>query len=238
MPRPSEPTDQGDGYVPALRFRALTRFFDSVARLTREREFKNRLLDQAGPRPGQRILDIGCGTGTLALLVKERVPDAEVVGLDADPEILERARAKTAEAGLEVQFDRALSTELPYEDESFDIVLSTLFFHHLKGTDKRRTAIQIARVLRPEGELHVADFGRPSDPLMRALFFGTVRLFDGLEQTRDNAAGALPEIFETGGLVQATETDRLRTAAGTLALYRAHKALDRSPAGHGEGSKL
>lgn len=217
-----EPGGRGDRYVPALRFRALTALFDPVVRLMREREFKNRLLEQAGPGSGQRILDIGCGTGTLALLVKERVPEADVVGVDADPEILERARAKAAAAGVEVQFDRALSTELPYEDESFDLVLSTLFFHHLTGDNKRRTATQIARILRAGGELHVADFGPPADPLMWVLF-GSVRLFDGIEQTRDNAAGSMPEIFDGGGLEQATQTDRLRTAFGTLALYRARR---------------
>jgi ubiquinone/menaquinone biosynthesis C-methylase UbiE len=213
----------GDRYLPALRYRALTSLFDPVVRLTREREFKDRLLDQADARSGQRILVIGCGTGTLALLVKARVPEAEVVGLDADPEILERARAKAAGAASEVQFDRGLATELPYEAESFDLVLSTLFFHHLTGVDKRRTAGEIVRILRPGGELHVADWGRPADPLMWIAFSGAVRLFDGLERTRDNAAGALPEIFEQGGLERATETDRLRTAFGTLSLYRAER---------------
>jgi ubiquinone/menaquinone biosynthesis C-methylase UbiE len=220
---PTDPADSGARYLPALRFRALTRVFDSVVRLTREGEFKKRLLDLADPRPGQRVLDIGCGTGTLALLVKEREPRARVVGLDADPEILERARAKAAEANVELQFDRALSTELPYEDESFDLVLSTLFFHHLTGDDKRRTASEIARVLRRGGELHVADWGQPADPLTRILFFGSVRLFDGIEQTRDNATGALPLIFEEGGLERATETDRFRTVFGILALYRADR---------------
>jgi len=231
---PNEPTNQTARYLPALRFRALTALFDPVVRLTlREREFKNRLLNQADPRSGQRILDLGSGTGTLAILVKERVPEAEVVGLDADPEILDRARAKAAEAEVEVEFDRALSTELPYADESFDLVLSTLFFHHLTSADKRRTVPEIARVLRPGGELHVADMGRPRDPLMWVLF-GSVRLFDGIERTRDNAAGALPEIFEGGGLEQATETDRLRTAFGTLALYRARRpAVASAAAGAG-----
>jgi SAM-dependent methyltransferase len=226
---PTEPASQRDGYLPALRFRALTGLFDPVVRLTmRERAFKERLLKQANPRPGQRILDIGSGTGTLAILVKERVPDAEVIGLDADPEILDRARAKAAEAEVDVQFDRALSTELPYPEESFDLVLSTLFFHHLAGADKRRTAAEIARVLRPGAELHVADFGRPGDPLMWALF-GFVRLFDGIEKTRDNAAGALPKIFEDSGLEQATETGQLQTGFGTLALNRARKSIKGSP---------
>jgi ubiquinone/menaquinone biosynthesis C-methylase UbiE len=220
---PDEPDREEDRFLPALRFRALTGLFDQVVRLLREKEFKQRLIDQADPRSGQKVLDIGCGTGTLALALKARAPGAEVIGLDADEEILARARTKARGSGLEVQFDRALSTALPYEDNSLDLVLSTLFFHHLSGADKRRTASEIARVLKPGGELHVADMGRPADPLMRILFFSTVRLFDGFEKTRDNAAGALPQIFESGGLDRSTETDRLRTVFGTVALYRAVK---------------
>jgi ubiquinone/menaquinone biosynthesis C-methylase UbiE len=222
---PTERSDRDDRYLPALRFHTLTALFDPVARLLlRERKFKASLVDQADPRSGRRVLDVGCGTGTLALSLKVRAPGAEVIGLDADPEILERARAKAQEAGLDVRFDRALATELPYEDESFDLVVSTLFFHHLTGADKRRTAKEITRVLKPGGELLVGDMGGPADPLMRGLFFFSVRLFDGLEQTRDNAAGALPAIFEAGGLDQATETDRFRTVLGSLAIYRAHKS--------------
>ncbi len=208
-------------YLPALRFPALTRFFDPLVHFVmREERFKRALVEQAHPRPGQRILDLGCGTGTLALMVKESEPEAEVVGLDADPEILEIAAGKAEEAGVGIEFDQALSTELPYGKRSFDTVLSTLFFHHLTGEDKRRTARGVKRVLRPGGELHVIDYGRPTDPVMRAAIT-TVRLFDGIEQTRDNVAGALPEIFASAGLHQLAETKRFRTVFGSLSLYRA-----------------
>ncbi len=162
------------GYVPALRFRALTGLYDPVVRATtREAEFKRRLLDRAAIGPGDRVLDLACGTGTLAIEAKQRTPGAELVGVDGDPEMLARAREKAAAAGLEIELDEGLSTDLPYDDATFDRVLSTLFFHHLDLAGKRTTIAEIARVLRPGGELHVADWGRPSDPLMaRALLAG------------------------------------------------------------------
>jgi ubiquinone/menaquinone biosynthesis C-methylase UbiE len=212
-----------DGYLHALRFTALTRFYDPVIRATtRESRFKSLLIEQAAPSPGQRILDLGCGTGTLALQVKQREPGADVVGLDADPEMLDRARAKARQAGVELELTEGYSTELPYEDESFDRVLSTLFFHHLDPEPKRRTAREIARVLGRGGELHVADWGRPADPAMR-LAFQSIRLLDGFTSTAENYRGELPTIFEEAGFEQAEQTGGLRTILGSLALYRARR---------------
>jgi ubiquinone/menaquinone biosynthesis C-methylase UbiE len=216
--------ERGSSYLPALRFQALTRLYDPVVRLTsREGRFKELLVDQAAAAAGQRILDLGCGTGTLALQVKQREPGAELVGLDADPEMLAQARRKAEQAGVELELTEGFSTELPYEDASFDRVLSTLFFHHLDPEPKRRTAREIARVLKKGGELHVADWGRPSDPVMAAAFLG-IRLLDGFENTADNVRGELPAIFEEAGLRRAEQTDRLRTVLGTLALYRAERS--------------
>jgi ubiquinone/menaquinone biosynthesis C-methylase UbiE len=210
-------------YVPALRFRSLTRVYDPLIRwTTREREFRRRLLEQADLRPGHRVLDLGSGTGTLAIMAERSQTGLEVRGLDADEEMIERAGRKAAEAGVTADFDRGFSDVLPYDGRSFDRVLSTLFFHHLPGESKRRTLREVARVLAPGGELHVADWGKASDPVMAGLFLG-IRLLDGIENTADNAAGALPALFGEAGLGEAAETDTMRTPFGTLALYSAVK---------------
>lgn len=208
-------------YVPALRFRSLTRIYDPlIALTTREGEFRRQLLDQANLRSGHRLLDIGSGTGTLAVMAAGRGEGIEVRGLDADEEMIERATAKAREADVAAHFDHGRSNALPYSDASFDRVLSSLFFHHLSRESKRRTLEEIFRVLAPGGELHVADWGKPSDPLMAGLFFG-VRLLDGMENTRDNAAGALPQMFVEAGLAEARQRGELRTAFGTMARYSA-----------------
>jgi ubiquinone/menaquinone biosynthesis C-methylase UbiE len=219
------PTAQrGEDYIPALTYDRLTPLFDPVVRgFMRERAFKERLLDQAAIEPGHRVLDLGCGTGTLAVWAKRRVPGAEVIGLDGDEEVLARGRRKAAGAGVDVRLDRGLSYDMPYEDGSFDRVLSSLFFHHLKPDAKGTTVREIARVLRPGGELHVADFGPPGDPVA---WVGAqvLRRFDGLENTRDNIEGNLPRIFSDAGLVDARQRGGgMRVVFGTLAFYSARR---------------
>jgi SAM-dependent methyltransferase len=220
MPQQAEPP-ASTGYLPALRFKALTPLFDSVVRATtREAEFKDALLRSAGLRPGDSVLDLGSGTGTLAIDAKRLQPDCSVVGLDADPEIVGIARRKADEAGVEVGFEQGLATELPHPDGSLDHVLSTLFFHHLLPDDKALTLSEVARVLRPGGRLHVADFTRGADPLQRSLSWG-VRLFDGRERTTESFTGRLPALIGAAGLREIVEENPLRTPLGTLSILHA-----------------
>jgi len=220
---PIPDSNRPGAYLPALRWHALTPLFDPAVRVTtRERTFKRRLLDLAAVQPGEAVLDLGCGTGTLAIAQKRRRTDARVVGLDADPGVLARARAKAAADSQEVELVEALSTAVPFADASFDVVVSSLFFHHLEPAVKRATLAEVARVLKPAGRLHVADWGKPSDPFMRALFT-TVRAFDGFGVTAENARGALPDLFENAGLEQARVQEQVRTPLGTLAIYGARK---------------
>lgn len=211
-----EPKQQ---YIPALRFGWLTNFYDPLIRWTvRESTFKRRLIQQARIQNGYRILDVGCGTGTLALLIKQLYPDTEVTGLDGDARILETAHAKALKAGLQVTFDHGMSFNLPYPDGSFDRVVSSLLFHHLTRETKERTLREIFRVLRPGGELHVADWGKAQNPLMRLAFY-SVQFLDGFETTQDNVNGLLPEFFENAGFVEIAQTARFATVVGTLSLY-------------------
>lgn len=181
-------------YIPALRFAWLTPAYDVVVAVTtRERTFKGALIEQARIGHAQRVLDLGCGTGTLAVQIALRFPDANVIGVDGDPAILERARRKAGKRGARVHFDHALAGALPYADGSLQRVVSSFFFHHLLWADKERAAREAFRVLAPGGELHVADWGRASGAVMRAGFkaveetrtfatvWGTLSLYRGVK---------------------------------------------------------
>lgn len=208
-------------YVPALGVRALTGIYDPVVALTtRERTWKRALLRDLNPLPGQRILDLGCGTGTLTLMIKRSQPEVAVDGLDADPVMLARAQRKSAEADIPIRYQTGFAQDLPYEDDSFDAVVSSLFFHHLDREQKAAAFLEIDRVLAPDGHLLIADWGRPSGSLM-ALASVSIRVLDGFAPTGDNLAGRLPEMLVEAGLEEVTEGERFQTIFGTLAIYGA-----------------
>lgn len=208
-------------YVPALGYAAFTALYDPVVALTtRERTVKRALIRQARIAEGHRVLDLGSGTGTMAVWIKLETPGADVTGLDADPAVLSLARAKAARAGVSIRFDEGFSYELPYPDKGFDRIVSSLFFHHLSRTDKLRTLREAYRVLRPGGELHIADWGKPQSALMRWLFY-SIQLLDGFANTADNVEGRLPEILGAGGFQAVAQAQEFATVFGTMTLYRA-----------------
>ncbi len=212
-----------NSYIPTLGYRWLTRFYDPIVRVTtREATFKEALRGQAGIQDGHQVLDLGCGTGTLALIVKRAHRGAHVFGLDADPEALKLARTKLEEAGIEVRLDQGLASALPYAAESFDRTLSSLFFHHLPTELKLETMREVLRVLRRGGEFHIADWGKPKSPAMRLVFIG-VQLLDGFATTTDNVRGLLPDLLGLAGYENVETTNCYSTPLGTLSLYRARK---------------
>ncbi|MGM0715399.1 class I SAM-dependent methyltransferase [Brevibacillus parabrevis] len=215
--------DRRNDFIPALRFHWLTSIYDPILRWTmQESSFKKRLIQQIQLRSGQRVLDLGCGTGTLTLLIKQSNPNTQVFGLDADPKVLEIARGKNASVGMDIIFDQGMSFELPYPDHSFDRVVSSLMFHHLSHESKKATLDEIYRVLKPDGELHLADWGKPHNQLMRIAFL-SIQILDGFTTTRDNVDGKLPELINHSGFQDVEETYRFMTLYGTLSLYQAKK---------------
>jgi ubiquinone/menaquinone biosynthesis C-methylase UbiE len=129
--------------------------------LGREGAFRDRLLDLVRLEPGEAVLDVGCGTGTLAIAAKRRVGRAGLVtGVDASPEMISRARKKAGRAKADVTFLEGVVETLPLPDARFDAVLSTLMLHHLPRNARRDFAREVRRVLKPGGRVLVVDFGR------------------------------------------------------------------------------
>ena len=127
----------------------------------RERELREAIIDLASLKAGDDILDIGCGTGTLAITATRRVGTTGVVtGIDASPSMIARASRKAGKAGAQVTFQIALAEQLPFPDRRFDVVFSTLMLHHLPRKTRQECAREIARVLKAGGRVVAVDFGR------------------------------------------------------------------------------
>jgi len=208
-------------FVPALGWHWLTRFYDPfIALMLRERVLKQQLVDQAQLKAGYSVLDFGCGTGTLAMLVKRACPAARVMGIDADPQVLAIAREKVARAGLDIELQQGFFTADTFPPASFDRIVTSLVLHHLTHDEKLAVLRAMRTALRGDGELHVADFGAPHTALMRVPS-RVVQMVDGADRIGDNLAGRLPEIIAAAGFTAVETLDRRATPFGTLAYLRA-----------------
>jgi ubiquinone/menaquinone biosynthesis C-methylase UbiE len=205
-------------YIPALRFEWLTPLYDPLLKwVMREETFKRKLIDQAKIQPGMKVLDLGCGTGTLTLMLKRAVPNAMVTGMDGDPQILAIAREKSR--GINIQWDQGLASSLPYPDSAFDRIVTSLVLHHLTQDDKRRAFKEMYRVLKPDGELHVLDFGAAHSLLARLM----TRYMHRLEEVADNFDGLIPPFIMEAGFGSVMEAGYFLTVFGPLSLWHAVK---------------
>lgn len=215
---------KSERYVPALAFDFLTGWYDPVVSwTTRERTFRKALLAQMKLVPGETVLDVGCGTGTFLSDIAAVTQHVDLVGIDGDNRILQRAHAKVALYRSKVRLVRALAAQLPFESDSFSKVSCSLFLHHLERAGKIKALQEMHRVLRPKGQLHIADWGKPSSLLMEAAFL-SVRILDGFSPTRDHASGELPLLVREAGFKSVETTEQFSTPCGTITLLRAVKS--------------
>ena len=216
-PYASAATHHGQNYLPGMGLDWLLPLYDPLTRALGMASAHRRLADQADLRPGHRVLEVGCGTGNLALLVKRLQPGTHVVGLDPDPKALARARGKAARENLSVELDRGLAGELPYSDESFDRALSAFMFHHLEPAERRRALREARRVLRPGGSLHLLDFGGARE---RSDGF-SARLSHRSKRLQDNFGDRIPTLMREAGLADPVEVSHRVTLLGRYTFYRA-----------------
>jgi ubiquinone/menaquinone biosynthesis C-methylase UbiE len=201
------------GYLPAAGRDLFLPLYDPITRLFGFQRALQALVAQAQLEPHHAVLDIGCGTGTLAVLIKRLHPRIGVTGLDPDPRALARAKRKAARARVAVGFERGFAESLPYADAAFDRVFSSMMFHHL-GRDQRPAALAEARrVLKPGGRLEFLDFAGGTHSLLAQILHGRTL----------NAAAAdrLLRRMAEAGFVDARRVASRGTVMGAIAYYQA-----------------
>lgn len=192
-------------YLPAAGHDWALPFYDPFVRLLGGHAVRAVLLEDADLRPGQRILDIGCGTGTLLVRLKQLHPDVEARGLDPDPKALARALRKARRASVSIELDEGFSDELPYSDASFDRVFSSFMFHHLPADVRAKTLQEVRRVLKPGASFHMLDFGGPEPGTA-----GVARVLHSNHRLEDNSTSRVLALMKQAGF---SSTKKVRDGA-------------------------
>lgn len=211
-------------FTPLLGAKALSPFYDAAIGLaTREGRWRNRLVAQMNLQSDDRILDVGCGTGSLALMLKRRAPTAAVFGLDPDPQALDMARRKAKRAGADITFLQGFANDALIKPlRPLTKIVISLVLHQTPVKEKLRVLNICRHVLGPDGEVHIADYGEQRG-LMRFAFRTTVQALDGVDDTEPHANGQLPAIMREAGLKTLTETPRTHTPRGQITTWIARR---------------
>ena len=188
-----------EDFKPAASFFFLTPFYDFLCELMGfGRSFKLKVIDLLSIKGFEKILDIGCGTGTLIIEVKKRYPNTEILGIDPDEEILKIAGKKLKKSKVSAKLIKAYAQALPFPDSTFDLAVSTLIFHHLKTDVKKKSIKEIYRVLKKRGRFLLIDFGQPKT-LLSKILLKVGAFFEGKENMEANLKGKLPLFLEGAG---------------------------------------
>lgn len=216
--------DDEPDFVPALGRSGLTRDYDRViAVMTRERRWRGALLDLVAPEAGDVIVDVGAGTGSQAIAIKQIAPGARVIGIDPDHAVLALAREKAAIAGVEIEWIQGFGDKVDVlVDGTANKLLSSLVLHQCDLPVKSAILRAMARALSPGGLLAIADYGLQRTLLMK-LLFRQVQALDGWERTGLNAKGILPQLISDAGFDKVEEVRVVQTPTGSISLYTGQK---------------
>lgn len=212
-------------FTPAAGRFAPARLYDPVVALMRERLWRGLTAMHLAAQPGDTIVDVGCGTGSFALLLHRIEPGARVIGVDPDPEILAIARQKAEVAGATIDWRHGMGDALPevVGTGTADRIVSSLVLHQCPMPVKRAILASMFAALRPGGKLVIADFGLQRTWAMR-LAFRFVQMADGHEDTQPNADGILPALIAEAGFSDVREVEVVPTIGGSVSVYVAHRA--------------
>ena len=203
-------------FIPAAGIDLLLPFYDPLWRLMGGQSVRARFISDAGLAANHCILDIGCGTGSLPVQISETLPGTQIRALDPDPKALARGKAKAARAGADVSWSEGFADSLPFDDASFDRVVSSFMFHHLTLDMKQAMLREARRVLTSGGEIHLIDFGdeQPGRDGMIA------RLFHSHAHSADDRAGQIGELFEEAGFRDVREVSQHKSVFGRFSHLR------------------
>lgn len=212
----------GRQFTPALGRAEWTGLYDvALALATRERRWREALIRRLAPTDEDTILDVGCGTGSLAIRIKQHAPACRVIGLDPDPEALLIAGAKAKRAGVEIEFLHGFASDAAavVGAKSCAAVVSSLVFHQTPVREKWAGLAAMREVLFDGGRFWLADYGWQRTALMRLCFRLSVQQLDGREDTQPNADGILLDMLREIRLQDVGEMEVIPTMTGSISIY-------------------